>query len=461
MLWEVAQPLTSYFTSDGKLRPLLAESYTVAPDGGSVTFVLRQGIKFSDGTPFNADAVKVNLQRVIDPKLTVNNRLDVAFIDSIDVTDERHVKISLKQPISFFPYSLAYYVEAIVSPDSLTKLGNSYENVVHPIGTGPYKFVEYVKGSHVVLERNEQYWGKKPAWQRLQFKVIPEASSREAAVLSGDADIALSPPPADLDQLKSNSAVSVVVRPSNRAIFIAINTVGVHQPALKDLRVRQALNYAVDKQTIIKKVLFGLGEELDGPGPKSVPGYVHSGSYAYDPNKAKQLLQQAGVSGLTLKFGAPTGRYLQDFQAAQAVAGYLQNVGIKVDGPTTMDFPTYTKTLFVPPDKAVFDLAMLGLMSTSIGAQMEFFTSQYIPPTGLNFAPENNPQVDSLVKQANATSNTSQANDAYGQAQKLIWNDVPWIFLWTENVTLLLSKKIRDVALVPFGDAYVDDSSPA
>jgi peptide/nickel transport system substrate-binding protein len=459
--WEVTQPLTSYFTADAKLSPQLAESWTVSPDAKQFTFTLRKDVKFTDGTPFNAQAVKVNFDRILDKNHKISNLLDVGLVDTVTVVDDYHVQFTLKQPISFFPYSVAYYVEALVSPDSLTKLGNSYDDVIHPVGTGPYKFVEYAKASHVTLERNEDYWGKKPAWRKLQFSIVPEAASREAMVLSGDADIALSPPPADVEKLRQQSGLSVVTQAGNRAIFIGINTTGTRQPLLRDVRVRQAINYAVDKQTIISKVLFGLGDAADSPAPKVLSGYKRTGNYAYDPNKAKQLLQAAGATGMTLKMGSPTGRYLQDFQAATAVAGYLKDVGIIVDGPQTMDFPTYAASVFVPPAKAKFDLSFLGFQSTSTGGCMEFFTTQFIPPGGLNFAGYSNPQVDSLVSKADGTSNQDEANKSFGAAQQLIWDDAPWLFLWTEKATVLVAKKVQGVKVMPQATAFVDDSSPA
>ena len=459
--WEVMQPLTSYFTPDAKLSPQLAESWTASPDAKQFTFTLRKGVKFSDGTPFNAQAVKVNFDRILDKNHKISNLLDVGLVDTVTVVDDYHVQFALKQPISFFPYSVAYYVETLVSPDSLTKFGNSYDDIVHPVGTGPYKFVEYAKASHVTLERNENYWGKKPAWRRLQYSIVPEAASREAMVLSGDADIALSPPPADVDKLRQQSGLTVMTQAGNRAIFIGINTTGTHQPLLRDVRVRQALNYAVDKETIISKILFGLGDVADSPAPKTLSGYKRTGTYPYDPNKAKQLLQAAGAVGMRLTMGSPTGRYLQDFQAATAVAGYLKDVGITIDGPQTMDFPSYTASLFVPPSKAKFDLSLLGFQSTSTGGCMEFFTTQFIPPGGLNYAGYSNSQVDSLVSKADATGPQADANKYFADAQQLIWDDAPWLFLWTEKATVLVSKKVQGVKVMPQATAFVDDSSPA
>lgn len=221
------------------------------------------------------------------------------------------------------------------------------------------------------------------------------------------------------------------------------------------------MNYAVDKETIISKILFGLGDVADSPAPKTLSGYKRTGTYPYDPNKAKQLLQAAGAVGMRLTMGSPTGRYLQDFQAATAVAGYLKDVGITIDGPQTMDFPSYTASLFVPPSKAKFDLSLLGFQSTSTGGCMEFFTTQFIPPGGLNYAGYSNSQVDSLVSKADATGPQADANKYFADAQQLIWDDAPWLFLWTEKATVLVSKKVQGVKVMPQATAFVDDSSPA
>jgi ABC-type transport system substrate-binding protein len=461
ILWEIAPPLGTYFNRDGKLTGALAESWTASSDAKTFTYALRKGVKFSDGTPFNAEAVKFNLSRVIDPRFPVGGAARLRDITAIDVLDETQVRITIKSPLSYFPYWLAYYTTCLISPSSVNSNGNSFDKIVFPVGAGPYKFVEYVKASHVTLERNDSYWGPKPAWKRVQFLVAPEAATREAMVLSGDADIALSPPPADVAKLRTDSRVTVVTQKGNRAIFVGINTVGANAPALRDPRVRQALNYAVNKQDIIDKVLFGLGTVMDSPTPPVHAEYKSSGSYAYDPNKAKQLLRDAGATNLSLKLVSPTGRYLQDFQAATAVAGYLQEVGIKVDGPKTMDFPTLVRAVLqTPPAQQEFDIALFGFQSPTTGASLEFFQGRAIPPGGLNFYGENNPQVDAAVDAANSTGDAKSAADQYARAQKLIWDDAPWIFLWTESPLLIVSSKVQGVSMIPLGVPYVDESSP-
>ena len=462
ILWEIAPPLTTYFTNDGKFTGALAESWTASTDAKTFTMTLRKGVKFSDGTPFDADAVKFNLSRVIDPRFPVGGAARLRDITAIDVLDDTHVRITIKNPLSYFPYWLAYYTTCLISPSSVNSNGNSFDKIVYPVGAGPYKFVEYAKASHVTLERNDEYYGSKPAWKRIQFLIAPEAATREAMVLSGDADIAQSPPTSDVTNLRGDSRVKVVTQKGNRAIFVGINTVGAHEPLLRDPRVRQALNYAVNKQDIIDKVLFGLGTVMDSPTPAVHAEYVKAGPYAYDPNKAKQLLRDAGATNLSLKLVSPTGRYLQDFQAATAVAGYLQEAGIRIDGPKTMDFPTLVKAVLqTPPAQQEFDLALFGYQSPTTGASLEFFEGRAIPPGGLNLYGENNPQVDSAIDAANSTGDQKQAADQYAKAQRLIWDDAPWIFLWTESPLLLVSSKVQGVSMIPLGVPYVDESSPA
>src|SRR5215510_24274 len=347
----------TFLDSKGEVRPMLAESWAASPDGTQYTLKLRKGVTFHDGTPFDAKAVKWNLDRLKDPNVRVPVRAPFPLKD-IEVVDPATVKITLTRPSAPFVMALSSTTAGIVSPASADQHGNEYKNMQHPIGTGPYVFKERKKGESVTITLYDKYWGKKPAYDTVVFRVVPEAATRESLILAGQVDLMVLPPIADLPALQKNPAVKVLLAPSDRTMFISLNNT---KPLLSDVRVRQALNYAVDKKAIIENVLFGAADEMDAPMASSLFGYCKAGTYDYNPAKAKQLLTEAGVKpGTKIPFIHPTGRYVQDKEASQAVAGYLREVGIEPE-LATMDWPSYISIVNAgPADKTVHQLLYLG-----------------------------------------------------------------------------------------------------
>ncbi|HEU5008260.1 MAG TPA: ABC transporter substrate-binding protein [Jatrophihabitantaceae bacterium] len=433
------------FDKNGKLQPMLATSWTTAKDGLSLTLKLRTGVKFHDGTPFNAQAVKFSLGRLIDPKIKVPIGAAFQVIKSIDAVDDSTVRINLKEVDPNLLPNLGVTVAAILSPASATKDGNSYTNIVHPVGTGPYEYVSRQEGSEVTYQRAADYWGDKPYYSKVVFKIIPEATSREAGLRSGQLDMIMNPSVSDLQSLEASGDITVVKAPSDRSIFIAFNNA---KAPFTNPQVRQAFNYAVDKKAIIEHVLFGAVDQMDSPFPSSVAGYCKTGDYAYDPAKAKQLLKDSGVGPITVTMGSPTGRYLQDLQVSQAIAGYLRKVGVKVN-VKTMDWPSYVTAM---QDKnGPFDLHLLGWAPGALDAptQMEMFDKASMAPAGLNNSFYSDPQVETMFDQASKNLDESSRNAQYCQIQQKIWQDAPWIFLWSQTLILAYKSNIDGISYQP------------
>lgn len=430
--------------SDGKLQPGLASSWELSTDGLTATLKLRTGVKFHDGTPFNAQAVKFTLDRVLDPAVTVPTRSALKPMSKIDAVDDSTVRITLSRPYLPLFDALSTTAAAIVSPASVDKHGNSYKKIEHPIGTGPYTFDTYKKGDRVTFQRYADYWGEKPYYETVVFRIVPEAASRESLLLAGQADLIVLPPISDVQRLDTGKT-KVLLAPSDRSIFVQIKT-----PKITDVRVRQALNYAVDKQAMIKTLLFGAADVLDAPMSNKLNGYCPTGSYDYDPAKAKSLLQQAGVSNLTVTMGTPTGRYLQDKEVAESIANYLREVGVTVK-VETMDWSSYVAQVSAPLQKQKFDFQLLGWAPQFLDAsfQMQQFDSSNHPPAGLASSFYRNPQVDSLVKQAAVEVDKAKREKLYCGASKIIWNDAPWIFLWTQKFPIAYSRSIENISSLP------------
>ncbi len=433
------------FDTQGKIQPLLATSWETSKDGLTLTFKLRQGVKFHDGTPFNAEAVASSLDRLISGKVKVPIGAGFRSMQSIEALDPTTVAIHLKHPDPNLLPNLSTVMASVFSPASASKDGNSPTNIVHPVGTGPYQFTRWTKGSEVVYTRVDDYWGQKPYYKTVSFKIIPEANSREAGLLAGQLDVIMNPPVTDLEALSRNSAVKLLKAPSDRSIFIAINTT---KPPFDNEKVRQALNYAIDKEAIIKNVLFDAVNLMDSPFPSSLTGYCKVGAYKFDPAKAKQLLAEAGVKDLKVTLASPTGRYIQDIQFAQAISGYLRKVGIDAN-VRTMDWPSYVSTM--QQKDGPFDLHVLGWAPGALDGptQLQMFTTTTIPPKGLNTSFFSDPTVDKLTVESALNLDEASRHQQLCQAQKEIWQQAPWIFLWSQTLVLGYNAKITGVSYLP------------
>ncbi len=461
----MAEPLVA-LDQNGSLKPDLATSWSNSTDGLSYTFTLRTGVKFQDATDFNAKAVKFNIDRLLDKGTFKSQPGVLTVIGSTEATDDSHVKFTLKNPFAAFVSAMTQSVVDIISPASVNVAPNTPAQIQKPIGTGPYKFGERVAGDHITMVKNDTYWGTKPNYDTQVYKIVPEALSREALVKAGQADVIMLPPANDIPALQADSNVKVVMSPSDRTVQIIINTADPVNTQLQKPEVRQALNYAVDKTAIIKNVMFGAAVPLGGPMSKSLAGYCDTGNYNYDVNKAKQLLQSNGAAGMNVRIMSPTGRYVQDFQVAQAVAGYLRDAGMKVDGPATSDWPSYVAgvVLATPANQAAkTDLHLLGWAPAYLDASQQFeqFYSVRAAPKGQESSFYKNPTVDALIEKGNADPVASSRNSTYCTAAKQVWSDAPWIFLYNQKLPLVTSSKVTGVTGVPnekFNTVY---ASPA
>jgi ABC-type transport system substrate-binding protein len=451
----------------GKVQPNLATAWQETPDAMSWTFALRTGITFSDGTPFDAAAVKANLDRETDPNNVCPNCGALSkSVKSVDVLDPGHVRLTMSMPLAsdvlLGLLSLSNF--GMMSPRAIQKATPAYAQQEQPVGTGPYVLKERVKGDHVTLARNDSYWGKRPTYLRQVFKVVPDAATREALVRSGQAQVVLLPPISDLPSLQKDPTVKVLLAASDRSVFFAMDTVDKQQPLLQNPQVRQALNYAINRDAIVKSTLFGAADVATAPMAPSVFGYCQvPNPYKYDPDQARSLLQKANASGLTISLLSPTGRYLQDWQAAQNVANDLRAIGVNVQGPRTLDWPSYVGTVIVPSAKATVDVHLLGFAPQYLDASqaMQVFDPGQVPPRGLATSYYDNPAVTGLIQKALVEPNRDARAQEYCDAQKQVWNDAPWIFLWVQKFPIVSSAQVTGIGSVPNESFYTVYAQPA
>jgi peptide/nickel transport system substrate-binding protein len=446
-----------WFDEKGNVIPWLAEKWEVSPDGKVYTFYIRKGVKFHDGSELDAYVVKANFDRWLDPTVRVPQRGQLGPIEKVEVVDKYTVKVYMKTPYAVFLRALGAYL-LITSSGVITSFGN--KTITEVVGTGPYKFVAWEKGKRIVIERFDDYWGEKPVLKRIEWLVIPEASTRLAALLAGDVDFAFNLPPTDLERVKGDARFTVLTPTSNRIMFVAM----IPRGPLADPKVRQALNYAVDVDSIIKNVLYGLGIKTNAPLPPHFFGYADMPPYTYNPEKAKQLLAEAGYpQGFKVVLMHPTGRYLMDKQVAEAIQAYLSKVGITVE-LKTMDWPSFVAELLKPLDQKTFDMVLLGWGPAVADAHFTLygqFHSAQATPKGLAAAHYNNSEVDKLLEAALAELNESKRAEYYKKAIEIIWRDAPWIFLYTQKWFFASSASLEgykvhiDGEQVYFWKAYV------
>lgn len=446
------------FTPDMKIKPQLALSWEASRDARVYTFRLRRGVKFHDGTPFNAEAVKINFDRVRDPANKLRRYSLYEMIGSITVVDEYTVRFTLQRPFGAMIYNFAHPAGRIISLEAI-KRGEAYL-ARNPVGTGPFKFVSWAAGREIVVERNPNFWeAGQPRVDRIVFKLIPEEASRVAMLLSGEAQFVYPVPGVQAETLSRTAGISVNMRWSIYGYYVALNT---QRGPFRNLAVRQALNYAIDKNAIVKVVLRGFGRPLDAPMAPGAANYsqVHAGGWPYDIAKAKALLSEGGFpNGFTtvLWMGSAT----ETLRLGEAIQQMLAQVGIKLQ-LQPMESGTLSAVRFKPLAENHSQMNLAG-WSPSTGdadwALRPLFGGESWPPTLFNLSFYKNAKVDTLLADALATADESRRSKDYAEASRVIWNDAPWVFLYNSQILAGSRTGTTGVYALPDGTADVREAT--
>lgn len=326
---------------NGDIVPALAADMTESADGTVYTVHLRDGVKFHDGQTLTADDVKFSLDRVRDPDTASPYASDLSNIDSVATAGDNIVELKTKGPDPLLRSRLAGLSAMILPKEYFEKVGPD-EFGKHRVGTGPYKFESMVPSQEVVLTAFDGYWGpQKPEIARVEYKMVPQAATRAAMLQSGEVDIANNLDTTAATTLESDK-IKVVGVSSGSVLFLQASQ---QDPRFKDIRVVQALNYAINRQGIVDSVLHGFAQPIGGLIPPDLPGFAPAviPPYPYDPDKARQLLAESGADfSQPLDFDVPTGRWANASESAQAIVSDLAAVGVKLN-LHMMDFSAYLK----------------------------------------------------------------------------------------------------------------------
>ncbi|HBJ79304.1 MULTISPECIES: glutathione ABC transporter substrate-binding protein [Fusobacterium] len=438
--------------SDGDMNiiPGLAESWEQIDDK-TMQFKLRKGVKFHNGYDFTAEDVKFSFDRMA-------NSPRIAFvlppIEKVEVVDDYTVNIVTKTPFGPLLAHLSHPALGIVSKKLITEDEQSFKE--HPIGTGSYKFKEWVPGDSLTLEKNEDYFDKKNGLKYIVFKNIVEASNRTIGLETGEIDISISVSSVDENTIKNNPKLQLITKPSISYSYVGMNT---QKTPLNDVRVRKAINYAVDKQAIVDVILNGSGKIATSPIAPGVFGFTDkTKNYEYNVEKARELMKEAGYENgfktSILVFGGEANT-----QTAEILQAYLKEIGIdlRID---VVEVSAYWDAT----EKGRHDL-FLGSWGVVTGdADYGLYAMYHSSAKGGagNRDFYENPKVDELLDKAKMTTNPEERKKLYEEIQLLIVDDAPDIMLYNRILAVGAQKNIKGLNIHPvtlhdFSTVYIEE----
>ncbi len=440
ILENVYEGLVRFKPGSMEIEPWLAERWEVSGDGKAYTFYLKEGVRFHDGSPFDAEAVKYTFERLLDSEHPEHDTgpFPLAFffsqVESIEVIDTHTVRFQLKEPFAPFLANLAYPTGYIVSPDAVRLLRGGYGR--KPSGTGPFHVTDWQSNRFVRLERFDDYWGERPELAQVYFQTVTDENARLTELLSGSADLIVEVAPDLIQYFRDDPAYRVYEESGPHLWFLIFN---LRSPVLEDVRVRQAINYAIDKQGIAEEFLQGTATVAAGPVPRAF-GWAYNDDiqpYPYDPDEARTLIQEAGAEGATLTFYATeSGSGMLDPKGmAQAIQADLAAVGLDVV------IETYEWNTFLSKVNGGLegqaDMAEMAWM-TNDPDTLPFLTlrSQAWPEEGgFNSGYYANEQVDQWLEQARRETDLQQRAALYRKVQQVVHEEAPWAVIasWRQN----------------------------
>ncbi|MBX9450450.1 MAG: hypothetical protein KL801_01010 [Mesorhizobium sp.] len=450
------------FDENMTIVPQLAEAFTMSDDLQSCEIKLRGGITFHDGTACDAEAIKFNIERMMNKEINTTNRPLWDPISSVEVVDATTLSIRTSAPFAQLPNTLAHGSGAIVSPAAIEKQGED-GFAQNPVGAGPYMVEALAAGQELKLKVFENYWGEKPGASGVVFRFIAEPATRINAISTGAVDVIDAVPVQLVSQLEGNAEIVVVRKPGLRPIGLAMN---LTRPALADVKVRKALNLAVPVATIAAKVFFGFAQAPDSPLAFDTIGHKSVGETIFDQEQAKALLTEAGYTAgadgvmekdgarLTLSLYAPEGLFPGDVAVAEIVAASLKQVGIDAQ-ITKIEKGGYWDHLRQDKANLAWDLAMFGFNPSNASGTYHLaslFKSNAdgeAKPDVWNIGRYSNPQVDELLATADTAPDEAARLAALGTAQQLIWDDAPYLWLQINENVSAVRKSVSGVTVMP------------
>lgn len=449
LMFQLYDGLLDESPDGSKYVPALAESWESSRDGLVHTFKIRRNVQFHDGTPLDAKAVKFSFDRQLDKDhpffgMAASWTYPRSFlrqVTAMEVVDDFTLRIVQKQPdASLFP-ALQITTGRIVGPAAIQKYGKAF--VENPVGTGPFRLATWEKGVRVVMERNPSYFGGAPALDKLIFVPISDAQARMTALRTGQVDLIAEIPPDSLALLESDPNLALWKGTTRHFWALVLNEKNV--AAFRDKRVRQAIAHAINKEALVREVLRGTATVAVGPLSDGFAAYKNANvkTYPYDPQKARQLLADSGVSGLEVKFTIPSGGagFLAPQTMAQFIQANLAAVGIRSE-IQTKEITAFNRDGL----NGNFEMQPHAL-STALGTPdsmfLTYFYGERQPPNGLNIGFWKNEEFDKTIDAAAKSADEAHRKQLINRAQEIIAEEVPWVFICHEQGIYAMKKTVK------------------
>ncbi|RYL93983.1 ABC transporter substrate-binding protein [Sporolactobacillus sp. THM19-2] len=415
---------------NGKIVPELATSWKISKDGKTYTFDLRKDVKFHDGTAFNAEAVKFNFERELDPKMASPRLSEIGLISKVTVLDDYRVQLTLKQPFSPLLAILTDRSGMMLSPTAVKKEGENFSN--HPVGTGPYQFVERVKQDHITVKAFKDYWGGKPKTPTIVYRPFADGNVRLTNLTSGNLDLVNTVDYKDIDTVKKNSNLKIDEKDAIGFQGLVLN---VHRAPLDNVKVRQAINLAIDRKSIAKVIFHNYVTPATSPIPAG--SWAHDSSIKVpdgDVTEAKQLIKESGLKNIHFTLKIPSGS-AQNQQLGQMIQSMLKNIGITVK-LEMVEFGTMIQQGI----EHNFDAINIG-WSGRIDPDGTIY-SWFITNGGNNDMGYSNPQVDKWLNQARSVTSQKERTQLYHKISQQLWKDAPYISIYYPNDFKAMKKNV-------------------
>ena len=415
----------------GALVPALAESWKrLTPT--TWQFTLRKGVKFHNGDDFNAECVKFTLDRGTNPETKATIASELSTIASTEIVDPYTVNVVTKAPDFLLPVRLGELFGLMLSPKHTAAAGKE-AIATRPNGTGPFKLVSWSKNESMVLEANESYWRGAPKVKRLVVRPILEDAARVAALQAGEVDLIAPVPHVRIEELKRNDKLVVKTIPAPRIFHV---TIDVRKPPFDNVKVRQALNHAVDVNAIVKTLYFGHGTRLATVVDKGALGYDPGiAPYSYDPARARALVAEAGFpNGLDTEFDSFTGSIADHSKPAEAIVGFLQKAGVRAK-MNLFEFAAFG------PRRVQNQTAPLFIYSIGNAYLEPSWVIRWMTQGGLGMHYKN-PKLDEMLTRIEATDDPKKRAPQYSAVQKLLKEEAPFIFLFQADAAFGMSSRI-------------------
>ncbi|HEY0292715.1 MAG TPA: ABC transporter substrate-binding protein [Hansschlegelia sp.] len=453
ILVNIFEGLTRFKPGTLEVAPALAERWEVLEGGRTYLFHLKAGVTFHDGSPFDAGAVKFNFERMLNPRhpQAETGPFPLSFffaaVKRIEVVDPLTVRFRLDRPFAPLLSNLAYPAGLIVSPNAVRKLGKDFAR--SPVGTGPFRFARWESERQVRLERNDDYRGDPAKLAAIVFRPITDANARASEMLAGGLDVMVETPPDNLASFRDTPRFATYDAAGPHLWFLILNA---KEGPLKDRRVRQAVNYAIDKQALVDNVLQGAATAPAGPispafGAASDPSLK---PYPYDPDKARALLREAGAEGAEVSLLAAEGGsgMLEPIAMATAIQADLAKAGLRL---TIRSFEWNAYLARVNAGLGSAGMAEMAWMTNDPDTLPYLTLRGTATPDkgGFNAGGYDNPKLDDLLEKARAEVDATARSALYREVDRLVRDDAPWAFVASGKQNAVTAANVKGFRLEP------------